>query len=653
MTKVADPALDADFINITCIAEDNEGQIWVGTSNGLHCLDSNLRPKAIPPLEDGIQALLVDDHNILWIGTDIRGLGRLRNGTYEFFQRADGLGNDYVNALMEDREGSLWIGTRGGISQLADVKFPTFPAAEDPFVKDALAVCASHQGGVWIGSPHGVTYFDPATGTRKTYGSETGIPSSYIKRVFEASNGDLYLVCLTKTLAILSPEKKLLALQARSDQVVGMAEDAHGVVVSVGGRLYRVGTNYVQRYTFTNRVEPPTYWILNLASGRDGVIWVACNNGIFRVKDGAYQQWSAAEGLSTPVSWVCEDNEGVVWGATLRGIVRLKDNRINFIDREHGLFDNNICAVIPDDLGNLWVDSNRGIFSVSRQSVNDFADGKTARVQCTVYDGMDSVKLADKTSQQEHVACKTADGRIWFPAANGVVMIDPAHIPTNRVAPQVNIDLVKADGREMARGEVITVPPGNGELEFDFDASTFIAPQKTQFRYRLHGYDKDWVEAGNRRLAFYTNLKPGAYTFQVIAANADGVWNNTGDALNIELRPHFYQTAWFDLLGVLLAGGVLAGILRGASGVSNTGSRRCNKPATGWRRKCSIAPPNWQKPMPPCRKKSPSASRRKGRCWNRRRFINPWLAKCPSGYSARIRKGVSSWSIRFFASSRA
>jgi ligand-binding sensor domain-containing protein/signal transduction histidine kinase len=550
LTKVADPALDVALI--FCITEDHEGQIWVGTIDALHCLGSNLRLKKTLAFDTEVRALLVDDHDVLWVGTAGRGLGRYRDGACEFFQKADGLGSDYVNALAEDHEGSLWIGTRGGVSQLADVKFPTVSAAEDPWVKDATSVSASHEGGVWIGSPRGMTYFDPATGRRDTYSSETGIPSHYIKRIFEAGNGDLYLVCFIKTLAILSPQKRLLAVHTNSDLIVGMAEDKHGVVVSVAGELYRAGTNYFQPYTFTNGEKPQMYWILNLASGRDGVIWVASAGGIFRVKDGAYRQWSTAEGLSTPVLWVCEDSEGVVWGATLRGIVRLKDNRVSFIDRKHGLFDDNIYAVIPDDLGNLWVDSGQGIFSVSRKNANDFADGKTPQVQCTVFDGMDSVKLSDKTPQQEHVACKTSNGRIWFPSANGVVMIDPAHIPANRVAPQVHVDVVKADGRVVARGGAVTVPPGKGELEFNFNALTFIAPQKTHFRYRLEGYDNDWVEAGNRRLAFYTNLKPGRYTFHVIAANADGVWNEQGDAMAISMRPHYYQRAWFYLLGGVL-----------------------------------------------------------------------------------------------------
>ena len=139
-------------------------------------------------------------------------------------------------------------------------------------------------------------------------------------------------------------------------------------------------------------------------------------------------------------------------------------------------------------------------------------------------------------------------------------MIDPAHIPTNRWRPRCILISSKPTGKELARSDHIVVPPGKGELEFQFDALTFISPQKARFRYRLQGYDNDWVDAGNRRLAFYTNLKPGPYTFQVIAANADGVWNERGDTLNVELRPHYYQTAWFRLLCGGLAFAALIGI---------------------------------------------------------------------------------------------
>ena len=554
IAKIADPKLDDNAV--LSIAEDWDGQIWVGTSLGLYCYDSKLQRKEIPPIYEEVRALLVDRQGVLWIGTTGHGLARYRHGTYDFLQKADGLGNDYVNAIAEDKEGSLWVGTRNGISQISDVKFPIQHAAEDPTVKDALTVAPARRGGVWIASGDGgVARFDPKA---KTYTMLSGLTERYAKRVFEARNGDVYVVSGTSKLVVFSGGKAV-ATNAAPSMVVGMAEDEQGVLVSVGGALYRAGTNYFRPYTFTNAEQPQFWWILNLAAGKDGVIWVASANGIFRVKDGTYQHWAAAEGLADPfVETVCEDQDGVVWAGLQSGIARLKDNQIRLINRQNGLFDDSIFAIVPDDLGNLWVDSSRGFFRVARQSMNEFADGKTNHVEDTVFDGINSVKVADKT-QQERVGCKTDDGRIWFPSPLGVVMIDPANITVNNVAPPVHIEHVRANGKELGRSGQIVVPPGNGELEFHFDALSFIAPSKVQIQYRLEGYDQDWVDAGDRRLAFYTNLKPGTYTFQVIAANADGIWNEQGDTMAIRLRPHYYQTLWFRLLCGVLALAALGG----------------------------------------------------------------------------------------------
>jgi ligand-binding sensor domain-containing protein/signal transduction histidine kinase len=553
VTKILDSALA--MTEVRCLVEDHDGQIWVGTKDGLFCYAPNLARKNILPLPVEIRALLADRHGTVWIGTAGQGLERYRKGGYTALRKTDGLASDYVNALAEDTEGSLWVGTRGGLSQLTDVKFRTYPAAQNPAVREALAVGASRKGGIWVGSSGGLTYFDRWP---RTYGVEAGLSNTYIKRVFEASNGDVYLVSGNKSLVVFSGERAV-ATYSVTNMVVGLTEDAHGVLASVGGTLYRAGRNYFAPYAFS--CEPPKLdWVLNLATGRDGEIWVACINGIFRVKNGQYRQWGVKEGLSEPrVQWICEDSEGVVWAASLNGIIRLKDNKITTISRRDGLFDNNIYSIVPDDYGNLWVDSVRGIFEVSRKSINDFADGKTAQVACLPYDGPESIRAADKTTQ-EHVACKTADGRIWFPSANGVVEIGPAHIPRNLVAPPVHIDSLRVNGLEMFRSNNLVVPPGAGELEIHFSALSFIAPHNVVLRYRLEGYDKDWVETKERHTAFYTNLKPGHYNFQVVAANADGIWNQKGDSIEIEFLPHYYQTLWFDILcgGVICAG--LAGI---------------------------------------------------------------------------------------------
>ena len=527
----------------------------MGTSFGLYCYTPELKRREIPPLTGDIRALLVDRHGVLWIGTIGSRLVRYENGHYDFFKDTDGLANDSVNAIAEDHEGSLWVGTRDGIAQISDVKFPGQSASDNPQVREAISVAPARHGGVWISSNNGVSRFDPVT---RTYTSFTNLPNTYIKRVYEAANGDLYLVSVSRDLVILA-DGKVVATHTAHDMIVGMVEDAQSVVVSVGGNLYRAGRDYLKPYSFATNQAPPFGWILNLASGRDGVIWVASVNGIFRVKDGGWQQWSTGQGLADPgVETICEDQDGTVWAGLLSGIARLRHNHVSLINRQDGLFDDNIFSIVPDNLGNLWVDSGRGISRVEKGDINGFAEGMVDFVPCTVFDSVESVKVSDKTSQ-EHVGCKTSDGRIWFPGPDGVVMIDPAHIPTNEVAPPVQIERMLANGKEFALEKNVIVPPGDGQLEFDYNALSFIAPQKVQFRYRLAGYDKNWVKAGSRRLALYTNLKPGRYTFHVIAANADGVWNASGRTVQFELQPQYYQTTWF----YVFCGGMICLVLAG------------------------------------------------------------------------------------------
>jgi len=357
---------------------------------------------------------------------------------------------------------------------------------------------------------------------------------------------------------ILSGEK-VAAVHQASDYLVGIVEDAKSVIVSASGLLYRADKQSLTPYTFAG-AQPVFTWIFNLAPGKDGAFWVASEQGIFRVKDGTFQQWSVAEGLPGAITYtIMEDSDGAVWASTLAGIVRLKDNKIRAIGRKDGLFDDNIYAIVPDDLGYFWIDSGRGIFRVSRQDMNDFADGRIGRVAALAFDGPDSVTTADKTNSQERVGCKSLDGRIWFPSAKGVVIIDPAHIPINRTPPTIHIDRVLANSVEMDRHAPVLVPPGKGELEFRFAALSFAAPQRVKIRYRLEGYDKGWVETENRREAFYTNLRPGRYIFRVTAANGDGVWNDTGATLAVTLQPFYYQTLWFQLAVIVLLGGALAG----------------------------------------------------------------------------------------------
>lgn len=557
------PAQELAGANVSAVAEDHQGRIWVGTQGGLYCYGPDFQRQETPPLYQEVRALLVDRHGVVWIGTTGEGLARWKDGAFTFLKADTGLAEDRVTALAEDAEGSLWIGTQDGLSQLSDVKFATFNTTLGVNVKTYLSVCASKAGGFWAATSDSYLHVNETTGACTTNPSPN---NAYVKRMLEARNGDLYLVTGTRNIEIVSGGK-VVANHLSKDMVVGMVEDDRGVVVSSAGDLYRVGTNYFVPYEFKNGEKPQLNWVLNMVMGRDGCIWIASVNGICRVKDGTFRQWMQSDGLSEGrVSWICQDADGVVWAGLLTGIARLKNDRIRMITQDNGLFDNQINSIVPDDHGFLWVDSGQGIFRVSRQVMNEFADGKVDRVDCQPFDGPESVK-SDEKNGQEQSGCKTRNGWVCFPTAQGIVLIDPSNIATNRVPPPVHVNAVRVNGAEMdADDGKVVVEPGKGELEFHYAGLSFITPQKVRYRYRLSGYDKDWVAAETRRSAFYTNLKPGTYRFEVQACNADGVWGASAVGYNVELLPHFYQTTWFVVLagasGILLLVGVSGWRLR-------------------------------------------------------------------------------------------
>ena len=543
LTRFADHA--ADDQEIRALAEDKNGQIWIGTDWGPLCYDSNFLRKDFPFPWYPTRALLVDREGTLWMGTTGTGLIKYQNGTTTLFRKQDGLADDYVAALAEDQEGNLWVGTRDGLSQFSDVKIPTFTKTEGVPAELISDVSASHNGGLWLATGHGFAYFDGKGNSATTL---LGLTNEYVNRIFEARTGDIYLINGYKDIEIFRGTN-VLARHPNDVWPAAFGEDDKGVVVAIGKDLFRVGTNYFSPFPFAGGQNPELNWIFNIASGRDGCLWLATGAGICRVQDGVFKLWSVRDGLpDSLVVWVCEDSQGVVWAGLDKGIARLKEGKLSTVDREHGLFDNIIHAVLPDNHGLLWLDSSRGFFSLATQNFDDFANGKISRVTCTDFTGLDGVKSSERFQQKE-AGCKTLDGRIWFPTAQGVVMIDPDRIKTQSVPPRIYLQSTRADGKELKPGEK-AVRPGKGDLEFQYAGLSYIAPQRIHYRYMLEGYNKEWVDADTRRSAFYTNLKPGHYRFLVQACNEDGVWSSVAASIEVELLPHFYQTGWFISLAV-------------------------------------------------------------------------------------------------------
>jgi ligand-binding sensor domain-containing protein/signal transduction histidine kinase len=534
--------------NIFALAVDAEGSIWVGTELGLRGYDVLGQPKDIPALTHQINALLVDRHGVLWIGTSGAGLGRYAQGKMTFLRKADGLQSDFVTSLFEDAEGSLWIGLQDGLSQLTDLKFPIFSRQEGIHEGSSHSVAASRSGGVWIAQNGGISHID-STSVQAYSNDQLHLPNQYVRLVFEAGNGDLYLDDGSRNIAVRSGDTLSILYQGEL-WCDGFAEDAEGVLLAVGTTLNRVRDGKLQPYAFKS-AKPDFNWIHGLSVARDDAIWVACDNGVYRVKDGSFQHWSTANGLTSDhVHFVCEDVDGSVWAGLPTGLARIKDNQARSIKLDDGLFDDRVCAIVPDDHGFLWFMSGHGIFRAARQSLNDFADGKARRVQSEPFVGLESVKFTDRTDQG-YSGCKTADGRIWFPNPLGVVMIDPAGYFTNPVAPSVFVHEVRVNGEKLEGEASAVLRPGDRNVEFFFTALSYIAPRKMRVRYQLEGFDPDWIEAEAHRSVRYNNLPAGRYRFWIQACNADGVWNTIGAEFRIELPPLFYERVWFRMLCAL------------------------------------------------------------------------------------------------------
>jgi PAS domain S-box-containing protein len=545
--------------NVFALAIDAGGALWVGTELGLRCYDAQGRPREIPPLTPQVEALLVDRHGILWVGTSGIGLARFANGAFSYLRKADGLGSDYVTSLFEDAEGSLWVGTQNGLSQLTDLKFPIYSGKEGLPDCSTHAVAASRKGGLWIASNQGVSYFDGRTALNYTDG--LALNNHYIKHVLEAANGDIYMVDGDKNIVAFSGGAiaKVYQSQVWPD---ALAEDAESILVGVGPELCRIRDGQLQPYPFENGQHPEFYWINNILVSRNGAIWLACNNGIFRVQGGSCEQWSTANGLpSNRIHAIVEDADASIWAGTIAGIVRIKEHRLANIRLAQGLPDDRIYALVPDDRGSFWISSGRGIFRVARQNLNDCADGRAAEVKCEAFDGLESVKFTDRTDQG-YSGCRTLDGRIWFPNPHGVVMIDPGRYFVNRISPPVHVSQVRIDGAVIEDGKPTIRPARNGRVEFFFTALSYISPKKVRVQYQLEGFDPAWVDAGAQRSVVYNNLKPGHYRFRVKACNADGVWNTAGDGVDLELPPRYYQTAWFYSLCSVAGLLVLFGLYR-------------------------------------------------------------------------------------------
>nr|MBX2822862.1 hypothetical protein [Rhodothermaceae bacterium] len=276
------------------------------------------------------------------------------------------------------------------------------------------------------------------------------------------------------------------------------------------------------------------------------------NAGLNRVLDDEIIPFTVNDGLSSDaVLSLYMDDDDVIWVGTYGGgLNRIEDGVVTTYSTKEGLYNDNVVQIFEDRQGNLWMSCNKGLFKVKKEELNAFAEGEISRITSVTFDKSDGLKSPEFNGGIQPAGWVGHDGTFWFPSSKGVAVVNPEDIPSDEKPPSVKIDNLVLD-RDLIEIEAeLTLDPGDHDIEFHYFALSFVAPEKTTYRYKLEGADEEWVDAGQRRTAYYTNLDPGWYTFNVVAVNGDGVESAEPAQISFYLKPYFYQTIWFYLVTV-------------------------------------------------------------------------------------------------------
>lgn len=541
---------------IYSLVEDHNGVLWAGTAQGgvLRFVDGRVTQFTIKNglAHNQVWAMTNDHAGNLWLASTGGGLTRIAESgrVIETFTTRQGFPSDRVQALYEDREGNLWVGTGEGLIRLSAGNLLKWTQREGLSQTTLRSVLEGRDGSVWFGTFGG--------GVNRLHNgavTKLGDERDLVNALFEDWRGDLWVGTMaglkqyrpaqsTRTVRNLTTRDGLPNAEIRV-----ITEDRAGNLW-IGSTSGLTRLRDEQLTNFSKADGLPHNIVRGLHEDRNGALWIGTEGGLTVWRDGQFKTFTAAEGVSAPIiQTFYEDNDGTLWiGALDGGLLRYREGKFTSFTRRDGMPDDNIGVILEDASNHLWLGGDRGIFRVSKAELEARAQNPQAQIHPQAFSAESGLGTNQISPFSQPAGYCARDGRLWFATMNGAVMVDPQRLATNTLPPPVFVERALADGRALAMEGTLQIAPGLRELQLHYTALSLTTPEKVRFKYKLEGYDQNWIEAGTRREAFYTNLPPGNYTFRVQACNNDGVWNETGAQLTFTLAPRFYQTIWFYLL---------------------------------------------------------------------------------------------------------
>ena len=502
---------------------DRRGTLWIATGGAglVRLQEGRLESLAAPEgaAETVVYSLLEDREGSLWVGSNGSGLQRLRDGRFTTYTRREGLSHDFVYAVREDAAGVLWAGTSDGLNRMVDGRWQPQPGCGGLLHTVVRSLGVDPQGVLWVGT-YGSGVCRLQDGKWTTFTRQDGLAHDGVRSVLVARDGALW-------------------------------------AGTVGG-LSRFHQGAWRTYTVADGL--PVNSIIGLVEDAENVLWIGTDGGgIVRYREGRFERFGAAEGVpSSVVLALYSDGQGGIWAGTNAGLALFREGRFVTFTSRDGLPSDSVYQIVDDRRGGLWLGTSRGIARVERDSLFEHLRQPGQRLRLEVFDKGDGLKSVQCTAPALPAGWRARDGRLWFGTTRGVAVVDPADLGQGEQAAPVVIEEVVADERSLSGRQDLRLPPATSRLAFHYTAPALAAPNRVRFRYRLEGLDRDWIDAGERRTAYYSHLPPGRYRFAVSSGNAEGAWNEAVAAVGVEMLPHAWQTWWFTTLCALGVLGLVA-----------------------------------------------------------------------------------------------
>jgi ligand-binding sensor domain-containing protein/two-component sensor histidine kinase len=600
------------LLRVRKFAESSDGRLWMAESGyGVRPVPSsaNDHKRLGPAVLVGSQAIAFDNQGSLWITTLGNGIRRVPyperlhppkirgpsawkfiSSEVEAFTQRENLTSDYVYCVLQDREGNVWIGTSGGLDRFRQspvVSVPVQPISDggslpipslQSFITSALAV--GEQGAIWAAG------IGPQV-LLKIQNDKivTQLRDRYVDCSYRDPSGAVWIATPWSIFRLAgegshTTGSKQAATIYKYNGAVAVGQgmvlrrldlpNTGGVHISLQSRVKAMtqdglGRLWISTESGTFRLERSGWTTLESLGGPQGTatseftdsdqrIWFGFADAIAMLDGDRLKIFSGKDGVSVGAVTSIQGKGNRIWIGGELGLEFFDGNRFHPVKPSDGTAFGGISGIVADAGGGLWFSENRGIVHIREAELRHLNTGKVNFESFGLVDGLTSElrgSLASSSSVQ------TTDGRIWFATTKGLAWINPKRIVRNTVPPFVSIESVVAKGKKYNPSQGLSLPAGTADLQITYTATSLTVPGRVRFRYKLEGQDNEWQDAGTRREAFYTNLKPGSYQFRVTACNNDGVWNEAGTALPFVVLPAFGQTVWFRILCILAVVGCL------------------------------------------------------------------------------------------------